>query len=170
MRKFLLLFPLLLLTLGLFGQRTVTGKVTDSSGQPLIGANVFVKGSTVGTVTDFDGMYSITIPEGYDMLIISYTGYATQELSPGQSSELNVSMSKVSSSRKRLFTALGVTREKKSLGYSVQEVKGEDLNIVKTDNFINQLSGRTSGVQVRRTTNMGGSTNVNIRGIHSLTG
>jgi len=170
MRKFLLLFPLLLLTIGLFGQRTVTGKVTDQSGEPLIGANVFVKGSTVGTVTDFNGMYSINIPQGYDVLIISYTGYSTQELSPGASNELNVSMAEGLELSEAVVTALGVTREKKSLGYAVQEVKGEDLNIVKTDNFINQLSGRTAGVQVKRTTNMGGSTNVIIRGIHSLQG
>jgi TonB-linked SusC/RagA family outer membrane protein len=170
MRKFLLLFPLLLLTIGLFGQRTVTGKVSDTAGEPLIGANVFVKGSTVGTVTDFNGMYSIVIPQGYDMLIISYTGYTTQELSPGASNELSVTMAEGLELSEAVVTALGITREKKSLGYAVQEVKGEDLNIVKTDNFINQLSGRTSGVQVRRTTNMGGSTNVNIRGIHSLTG
>ncbi|HJW30716.1 MAG TPA: SusC/RagA family TonB-linked outer membrane protein, partial [Saprospiraceae bacterium] len=148
----------------------VTGMVSDQAGQPLIGANVFVKGTTVGTVTDFNGHYSITVPDGYDMLIVSYTGYATQELSVGQSSEMNVSMVEGLELSEAVVTALGVTREKKSLGFATQEVKGEDLNIVKSDNFINALSGRTSGVQIRRTTNMGGSTNINIRGIHSLQG
>jgi hypothetical protein len=90
MRKFLLLFPLLLLTIGLFGQRTVTGKVADQAGEPLIGANVFVKGSTVGTVTDFDGNYTIVVPEGSTVLIVSYTGYDSKEIILGTS---NVVMS-----------------------------------------------------------------------------
>ncbi len=170
MRKFLLFFPLLLLTVGLFGQRTVTGMVTDQNGGPLIGANVFVKGTTVGTVTDFDGKYSITVPEGYDMLIVSYTGYTTQEVAVSAAGETNITLTEGLELTEAVVTALGVTREKKSLGFATQQVQGEDLNIVKSDNFINALSGRVSGVQIRRTTNMGGSTNVNIRGIHSLQG
>ena len=170
MRKFLLFFPLLLLTVGLFGQRSVTGMVSDQNGTPLIGANVFVKGTTVGTVTDFDGKYSISVPEGYDMLIISYTGYTTKEVAVSASGETNITLVEGLELTEAVVTALGVTRERKSLGFATQQVAGEDLSTVKSDNFVNALSGRVSGVHIRRTTNIGGSTNVIIRGAHSLQG
>src|SRR4030095_7237666 len=170
MRKFLLLFSLLLMTLGLSAQYTVSGTITDDKSEPLIGANVQVKGTAVGTVSDFNGNYSITVPEGSNMLVISYTGYTTQEVSVSSSGTVNVTLSEGLVLGEAVVTALGVTREKKSLGYSTQEVKGEELNTVKTDNFVNALSGRVSGLQIRRNTNMGGSTNVVIRGAHSLQG
>ncbi len=165
MRKFLLLFPLLLLTMGLFGQRMVTGKVTDQAGEPLIGANIFVKGSTVGTVTDFNGMYSVTIPQGYDQLVISYTGYATQELSPGQSSELNITMTEGLELSEAVVTALGVTREKKSLGYSVQEVSGNALVESHATSALEALEGKVAGLQaIKSNGNAGAPTRVVLRG------
>ena len=170
MRKFLLFFSLFLVTLGASAQRTVTGKVMDDKGEALIGANVLVKGSSVGTVTDFNGDYSITVPDGYDVLVISYTGYTTQEVQVTGSGQLNVTMAEGVELSEAVVTALGVTREKKSLGYATQEVEGEDISQVKSDNFVNALSGRVSGVHIRKTTNIGGSTNVVIRGAHSLQG
>ncbi len=170
MRKLLLFFSLLLMTLELSAQRSVSGTVTDPQGAPMIGANIQVKGTSVGTVSDFNGNYSVSVPEGYDMLVISYTGYTTQEITVGSSGTVNITLSEGLLLSEAVVTALGVTREKKSLGYSTQEVKGDDLNTVKSDNFVNALSGRVSGIQIRRTTNIGGSTNVLIRGAHSLTG
>ncbi|MEP6645454.1 MAG: SusC/RagA family TonB-linked outer membrane protein [Saprospiraceae bacterium] len=170
MRKLLLFFSLVLMTLELSAQRSVSGMVTDDKGSPLIGANIQVKGTSVGTVSDFNGNYSLTVPNGSDKVVVSYTGYSTQEITVGSSSTMNITMNEGLVLSEAVVTALGVTREKKSLGYATQEVSGEDLNIVKSDNFLNALSGRTSGVQIRRNTNMGGSTNVNIRGIHSLSG
>src|SRR5690349_13722545 len=160
MRKFLLFFSLLLMTLELSAQRTVSGTVADDKGQPLIGANIQDKGTSVGTVSDFNGNYSITLPEGSDVLVISYTGYTTQEVVVGSSGTVNVTLAEGLLLSEAVVTALGVTREKKSLGYSTQEVSGDEINTVKTDNFVNALSGRVSGVQIRRTTNIGGSTNV----------
>jgi TonB-linked SusC/RagA family outer membrane protein len=158
------------MTLELSAQRTVSGTVADDKGQPLIGANIQVKGTSVGTVSDFNGNYSITLPEGSDVLVISYTGYTTQEVVVGSSGTVNVTLAEGLLLSEAVVTALGVTREKKSLGYSTQEVSGDEINTVKTDNFVNALSGRVSGVQIRRTTNIGGSTNVVIRGAHSLQG
>ncbi len=170
MRKFLLFFSLLLMTLEISAQMSVTGTVMDDKGQPLIGANIQVKGTSVGTVSDFDGNYSITVPAGSDMLVISYTGYTTKEVSVNGSGKVNVTLVEGLQLTEAVVTALGVTREKKSLGYATQEVKGQDLDVTKTDNFMNSLSGRVSGIQIRRTTNIGGSTNVVIRGTHSLQG
>lgn len=158
------------MTLEISAQRSVSGTVTDDKGQPLIGANIQVKGTSVGTVSDFNGNYSIAVPAGSDMLVVSYTGYTTQELTVSNSGTLNVTLSEGLLLSEAVVTALGVTREKKSLGYSTQEVNGDEINTVKSDNFVNALSGRVSGVQIRRTTNVGGSTNVLIRGVHSLQG
>jgi len=170
MRKFLLFFSLLLMTLELSAQRAVSGTVTDDKGEALIGANIQVKGTSVGTVSDFNGNYSLSVPDGYDMLVVSYTGYTTQELAVGSSGTVNVILTEGLLLSEAVVTALGVTREKKSLGYATQEVSGEDLDVTKSDNFMNSLSGRVSGIQIRRTTNIGGSTNVVIRGAHSLQG
>ncbi len=161
---------LLLLAAGLFGQRSITGTVTSTTGEPLIGANVVVKGTAIGTVTDIDGSYQLEVPEEREVLVFTYTGFAAQEVEIAGRSVIDVSLEEGLVLDEAVVTALGISREKKSLGYSTQEVEGEKLTIAKTDNFLNTLSGQASGVQVRRTNNMGGSTNVIIRGNTSLQG
>lgn len=170
MKKRLLLFPLLFLTLGLFAQTAVSGKVTGQDGDPLIGANVLVKGASAGTVTDIDGNYSLVIPEGYNTLVFSYTGFNAEERVVTGPGTVNVTLTEGVVLNEAVVTALGISREKKSLGYATQEVDGENLTIAKTDNFVNTLSGQASGIKVTRTNNMGGSTNVIIRGNTSLQG
>ena len=72
--------------------RTVTGKIIDDTGEPLIGVSVLVKGTTVGTITDFDGNYSLEVPSGKHILVISYIGYKTQDITVGKSNQLNIKM------------------------------------------------------------------------------
>jgi len=153
-------------------QRTITGKVTSSDdGAGIPGATVLVKGTAIGAITDIDGNFTLNVPKDKDVILVSYVGMVTQEITLGTDNVVNVILApSVQELEGVVVTALGIPREKKSLGYATQEVKGAELNMVKTDNFVNSLSGRVAGVQVKTTTNMGGSTNVLLRGNKSLTG
>ncbi|MBJ7881338.1 SusC/RagA family TonB-linked outer membrane protein [Gelidibacter salicanalis] len=151
-------------------EKLISGTVSDNSGLPLPGVNIIVKGTTTGTQSDFDGNYTITAKSG-DVLTFTYVGLKAQEVTVGASNTVNVTMQEDAAVLDEVVvTALGISREKKSLGYSTQEVEGDELNTVKSGNFVNALSGRASGVQIKRNNNMGGSTNVVIRGNASLTG
>ena len=124
----------LVLALVLFGagfalaQKTVTGTVTDESGEALIGASILVKGTTSGTVTDLDGKYSLSVPEASSTLIFSYTGFNTQEVEVGAQTVIDLVMSEGVSLGEVVVTALGVEREEKALGYAVQQVESEALS------------------------------------------
>ena len=149
--------------------KTISGTVSDSSGT-LPGVSVLVKGSAQGTQTDFDGKYSITTTEG-SVLQFSYIGYKTVEKTVGSSRFIDITMEEDASVLDEIVvTALGISKEKKSLGYSTQKIDGEEVSKVKDANFINSLSGKVSGVEIKTSGTMGGSTNVVIRGNSSLTG
>ncbi|MDP4291209.1 MAG: SusC/RagA family TonB-linked outer membrane protein [Bacteroidota bacterium] len=155
-----------------FAQKVVTGKVTDANdGTSLPGVNVAIKGTNLGITTGVNGEYSLKIPKTSKTLVFSFVGYDKQEIALGNSSVVNVQLKASSIALSEVVvTALGITRDKKSLGYASQEVKGENIAAVRTNNFVNNLSGLVSGVQVKKNTNMGGSTNVVMRGNKSLTG
>ncbi|MGV8091690.1 MAG: SusC/RagA family TonB-linked outer membrane protein [Mangrovibacterium sp.] len=150
--------------------REITGVVTSADDRsPIPGASVSVKGTTLGTITDVDGNYRIRIPQNAQTLVFSFVGMQSREV-PITGNTMNVSLEEeVVGINEVVVTALGISREKKSLGYAVQEVGGEEINQAKSDNFIRSLSGRVSGIQVKNNTNFGGSTNVIIRGQSSLT-
>lgn len=170
-----LFFTLFLLVTGIgmtFAQRTVSGKVTDNAGEAVIGANVIVKEAPgVGTITDIDGMYELSIPSGGKTLVISYTGFETQELAIGDASTINVTMSEGRLLEEVVVTALGIKRDKKSLGYSVTDVSSDQMVQRAETDPIRALSGKVAGVNI---TGAGGapgqSTKINIRGFSSLTG
>jgi TonB-linked SusC/RagA family outer membrane protein len=171
MKKLSLLLFMFLFVLGsAWAQRTVSGAITDDTGAPLIGANVLVKGTNVGTITDLDGKYTLAVPEGAETLIFSYTGFATQEVDLTNTGVYDLTLSEGVTLADVVVTALGVKREKKSLGYAAQEVTGDEVTRVKDVNFINSLSGKVAGVDIKRSTQMGGSSNVIIRGVKSLYG
>lgn len=170
--KFNVKLTVLLVLIGqlLFAQeRTISGTVNDDAGLPLPGVNIIIEGTTTGTQSDFDGNYSIRANEG-QTLVFSYVGFETQSVRVGTSNTVNVIMAAGTELEQVVVTALGVSREKQSLGYSTQEVAGEDISTVKSGNFTNALSGKVSGLQIRRNNNFAGSTNVVIRGNTSLTG
>ena len=172
MKKFAIFFSLLLFSAGaLLGQRTVTGKVTDQNGDALIGANILAKGTTSGTVTEVDGTYSIQVPGGTGALVFSYTGFETLEVALGASNVVDVVMQEGVTLETAVVTALGITREERSLGYSVDEVDGAELTNVRDANMVNFLAGRAAGVTVVGSSgNLGGSSRVTIRGIKSISG
>ncbi|KAF0131282.1 MAG: tonb-dependent receptor plug [Bacteroidetes bacterium] len=151
--------------------KTITGKVTSSQdGLGIPGVTIQIKGTTIGAITDIDGNYAINVSPSHKTLVFSYVSMKTTEVAIGTQTKIDVVMEQdVVQIDEVVVTALGISREKKSLGYATQEVGGEELSTVKRDNFINSLSGRAAGVQVRSTNNMGGSSNVVIRGNKSLT-
>lgn len=172
MKKLSLVFMLFLFAIGTaLAQRTISGTITDQEGEPLIGANLLVKGTTTGTVTDIDGKYNLEVPDGNNMVVISYTGYATQELELGASNILDVTLSEGVLLTEAVVTALGITRDEKSLGYAVQEVDGDDLAKTKEVNIINSLQGKVAGVQIQGSpSTIGGSSRITIRGSNSFLG
>ncbi len=152
-------------------ERAVSGTVSDNTGLPLPGVSVLVKGTKTGTQTDFDGKYSIKVAPS-QTLVFSYIGMTTQEV---KASSTTIKVKLVSAAIELegavVTTALGVKREKKSLGYATQEIKGADIvSGAGSGNFFNELSGKVAGVQIRRNNNFGGSTNIVSRGIKNLTG
>lgn len=174
MRKFTILFACLMF-LGLqaaWAQMEVKGKVTDAKdGTALPGVSIIVKGTLAGTVTDIDGKYVLAVPAGYNDLIFSFVGMLTKEVKIEGRSVIDVALEEdIVGLDEVVITALGISREKKSLGYATQQVSGEDLSQVKSQNFISSLSGKAAGVQVRTNGNIGGSTNIVIRGNSSITG
>ena len=160
----------LLMSFSYAQEKTISGTVTDQLGLALPGVNILVEGTTNGTQTDFDGNYTIQGSEG-QTLLFSYIGQMSVTKVIGESSTINVVMQEDAQALEEVVvTALGISRDKKSLGYATQEVQGEDLSTVKSGNFVNALSGKASGIQIRKNNNLGGSTNVVIRGNASLTG
>ncbi|MDC8000818.1 SusC/RagA family TonB-linked outer membrane protein [Aequorivita todarodis] len=165
----LTLLLVLIVQLAFAQEKTISGTVADDTGLPLPGVNIIIKGTSTGTQSDFDGNYTIEAAVG-QTLVYSYVGFETQEIAVGASNKIDVTMKAGSTLDEVVVTALGISREKQSLGYSTQQVEGEDISTVKGNNFTNALSGKVSGLQIRRNNNFGGSTNVVIRGNTSLTG
>lgn len=152
--------------------RAITGKVTDAAtSQPLPGVTVLVKGTTVGTATGADGTYSVNVPQGSNTLIFRFIGYKTIERTIGGASTVNVSMgTDTEQLQEVVVTALGIERTKNELPYAAQSVDGDEVSQTRQQNFTNALSGKVSGVQVQQNNNLGGSTNVVIRGNKSISG
>ena len=163
---FLTLILVLIVQVTFAQEKTVSGTVSDESG-PLPGVSVVVKGTTSGTETDFDGKYSITVKTG-DILRFSFVGMTAKEVVVGDSNVINIILEADNVLDEVVVTALGIKREKKSLGYSTQEVKGDEVNTVKDANFVNSLSGKIAGIDVKSSGTLGGSSNVVIRGYSSI--
>ena len=168
--KKILLLPSMVLFFCSFaiGQRTITGSVTAEDGEALIGATILLKGTTIGTTTDIDGTYSIEVGD-QKILLFSYTGFVTKEVAISASNVIDVKMSEGLALNEVVVTALGISREEKSLGYAVQQIEGTELSSNPQTNFVQSLSGKVSGVNIRQANAMGGSANVVIRGQKSLT-
>lgn len=148
----------------------VTGTVTDESGTPLPGATIVEKGTINGAQTDFDGKFTITVAEGA-VLSISFIGYKSQEVAVSGQSTINVSLVEDTQALEEVVvTALGITKEKKALSYSVQEVGSEDLVRAADGNINTALQGKVAGVNVTSTGGVGGNVRFELRGPSSLQG
>ena len=151
-------------------ERNISGTVVDTNGEPLIGVNVSVKGTTTGTITDFDGNYTLKVTEANPVIVYSYIGYKSQNLALGDKNVLNVTLSEDTQIIDEVVvTALGIKREKKMLGYAVQELKSDQLNKTGDPSVTSALQGKVAGLQMNTAgTGLGGSTKITIRGNSSL--
>ncbi|NNC71155.1 MAG: SusC/RagA family TonB-linked outer membrane protein, partial [Flavobacteriaceae bacterium] len=150
-------------------EKTITGTVSEDSG-PLPGVSVVIKGTSTGTETDFDGNYSITANTG-DVLIFSFVGMATQEKVVGDSNTINVVLVADNVLEEVVVTAYGIKKEKRSVGYAVQEVGGDEIVNSGASNVLDALSGKSSGVQITRSSgSAGGGSRILIRGATSMVG
>lgn len=153
--------------------RPISGTVTSDSGEPLIGATVRTKGANQGTMTNNEGKFSFEVPDEITTLIVSYIGYETQEVEIAGRSVINVSLfEEVKSLDDVVITALGMKRDKKSLGYAVQDIEGESIQKTKELNVVNSLSGKIAGVNITQGGGNlgGGGARIVIRGETSLAG
>lgn len=149
---------------------TTQGTVVDAQGEPLIGVSILEVGTTNGTITDIDGKFTLQITSGAT-LELSYIGYKTQQLKAVSDLGTIQMSDDTEVLQEVVVTALGIKREKKALGYAIQEVKGESLVEARETNLANALSGKISGVQVIRSSNgPGGSSKIQLRGANSVTG
>ncbi|WP_448959018.1 SusC/RagA family TonB-linked outer membrane protein [Larkinella arboricola] len=156
-------------------KRNITGKVTDETGAGLPGVSVLVKGTQRGTSSDAEGKYTLVIPDTEvesAVLIFSFVGYTSQEVTVGNQSVVSVQLApEAKSLNEVVVTALGIAREKKALAYSVSEVKGTEFTQARETNVANALTGKIAGVNATgMATGPGGSSRVIIRGNGSLNG
>ncbi len=175
MRKFQFLSILMLIILCnfTFAQKTVTGTVTDASDNlPLPGVNIIVKGTTNGITSDIDGKYSITVKDEATVLVYSFIGYTDKEVAVANRAIINVALeSSATGLDEVVVTALGIKKEKKSLGYSMQELKSDKLNSTMNSTVSGALQGKVAGVQISSSgSGVGGASKITIRGNSSMTG
>ncbi|MBN2237720.1 MAG: SusC/RagA family TonB-linked outer membrane protein [Bacteroidales bacterium] len=173
MRKFILMLTLLAFVglQGVFAQTSVTGTVTSSEdGGTLPGVSVVVEGTSLGTTTDMDGKFNLSVPADATALVFSFVGMQTQTIAfTGQTVITVVMKASALDLDEFVVTALGISREKKSLGYAVENLGEEALGEVRASNPVAGLSGKASGVKIIQPNTMGGSANIVIRGNASIT-
>ena len=173
MKRLTLLFTCFLISMGLAiaQNKPVSGTVVDENGEPVAGASVFAKGAaTIGTNTDENGRFSLSVPESVSRLIVTYIGYVDSEVAASTNVRVTLSpdtklLSEV------VVTALGITREKKALGYATQEVKSDVISQAASTNIASALQGKVAGVDIVPSSGMpGASVKLTIRGSRSFTG
>ena len=172
MKKLILVLMLFFCALGaILAQRTITGTVTDEAGETLIGASIIVKGPEgVGTTTDINGTFTVDVPEGYDVIMISYTGYSTTEKTLGASNVINVVLKINNLLDEVLVTAYGLSTKEAFTG-SADVVTSEDLALRSVTSPIAAIEGRATGVQFTSASGQPGSSpSIVIRGVGTLNG
>ncbi|RIV23387.1 SusC/RagA family TonB-linked outer membrane protein [Fibrisoma montanum] len=174
-RGFVLCISFLLLSTTLFAalvERPIRGRVLNEQGEGMPGVNVVVEGTRIGTLTSATGDFSLNVPDSASTLLFSYIGYQRQTIRIRNQNVLEIRMvADAGQLEEVVVTALGVTREKRALGYAVQEVKGDNLTQARETNLINSLAGKVAGVNVTGGSNsIGGSSRIVIRGETSLAG
>lgn len=156
----------------LLQQQTISGIVTDESGQPFPGVNVIIKGTSSGTVTNVEGAYSLAVPSDANTLVFSFVGYFLQEVSIDGKTTLNVTLQPdIKSLDEVVVTALGIEKSSKSIGYATSKVDGKALTENRSTNMMNTLQGKIAGVNISAmATGPGGTSKVRIRGQSSIGG
>lgn len=170
MKKLTYLLLCLVLGIGLATAQTrkVTGTVISAEdSEPIIGASVIVKGTTTGTVTDFDGAFSLDVPSSAKTLVISYVGMIAREV-PVQDVLRVVLQSGTQNLEEVVVTAIGMKKQEKALGYAASTVKSEDLNAAKSGSVMSGLTGKVAGLNITSGGATGSSQKVIVRGISSF--
>jgi len=144
--------------------KKVKGIVTDEQGEAIIGASVLVKGSKTGTITNYEGSFSLDI-DADETLVVSYIGYISKEVKLGGQHNVLIKLEEnVKNLSEVVVTALGIKREEKALGYAVQAVKGEGLQTVKGVDMATSLTGKVAGLLIKNSTEFAQSADIQIRG------
>ena len=170
-KKLVVLTAALFVVFASYAQTSVSGKVTSGSdGTPIPGANILVKGTNTGTISDADGNYNIDVPNSEAVLVFSFVGYVTQEIPVAGKTTIDIVLpADATELSEVVVTALGIEREKRDLGYAVQEINGEDISKARETNIGNALAGKVAGVTVvGNPSGIGGSSRITIRGERSL--
>ncbi|MDH3649275.1 MAG: SusC/RagA family TonB-linked outer membrane protein [Saprospiraceae bacterium] len=168
--RLLTVFAVLFLSISLtYGQRTITGTVTDAdNGEPLIGASILVEGTSVGTITDFDGTYSLEVSDDATTLNISYTGYTGQDIEIGSQSTIDVVLTPGTELDEIVVTGYGTQRAKEVTG-SIVSVKAEDFNKGNVNDPTQLLQGKVAGLAIARPgANPNGGFNIRLRGLSTV--
>jgi TonB-linked SusC/RagA family outer membrane protein len=153
--------------------RTITGKVTDDKGAPVPNASITVKNSTVGTTAAADGTFTLRVPQNARTLVVSYIGFGEKEVGiSNNTNAFNIALTSASANLSEVVvTALGIQRDRRSLGYATQTLRSDQLADRGEVNLVSALQGKVAGVSITNTSGApGASTNINIRGISSFTG
>jgi TonB-linked SusC/RagA family outer membrane protein len=172
MRKILtLLTALALCAVMAHGQsRTVTGQIKDSKGDPIPFATIKIKGTETGSAADANGNFSITAQQGA-VLLISASGYTDAEAKVSATGAINVSLRNAEAMQEVVVTAMGVTRQKRSIGYAAQQISSEKLSTTKMADLNTALAGKVAGVQIRSGSGAKfGSSSIRLRGVNTLGG
>lgn len=171
MKRLLLIFAgFFLLTLSMYAQdKVISGNITDEKGEPLIGVSIVVKGTTTGTVTDLDGSYSLSVPESAETLVFSYVGFDSKEVAIAGKNVINSSLGEGVVLSEIVISALGIEKEKKSIGYSIQTVQSEDVVNGRGEKALEGLQAKVPGLNILSSGgDPGKSTRITIRGLQSF--
>jgi len=151
--------------------KTIKGQILDETGESMIGVSVLVKGTTIGTVTDFDGNYSLEVPSGKNILVISYIGYKTQDITVGKSNQLNIKMEADTQALDEVVVIGYGTVKKRDLTGAVASMKNEDVTVAPTSNVMEALQGKIAGMDIVKSSGqVGEDVSILLRGSRSIYG
>jgi TonB-linked SusC/RagA family outer membrane protein len=148
--------------------KVVLGRVTDENGEPLPGASVVVVGASVGTVSDVNGDFELSLPEGFDVVAVTFIGYQKQEVSVGTQTRLNISLAPDASSLDELVVVGYGTQSRREVTGAVSKVDPDDINSIPTASVEEMLDGRLPGVQVLSDNSPGGGVSIRVRGYGTI--
>lgn len=149
-------------------ERKVSGKIVDVKGEPIIGANIIEKGTTNGIISDVDGNFTLSVVQGAT-LVVSYIGYASQEFKIGNKTAFQIVLREDSETLSEVVvTALGIKREEKALGYSVQKMSGDEMPTAKSIDITTSLTGKIAGLNIQNNTEFDQNATISLRGATPL--
>lgn len=159
------------LVLSVMQGKTIKGQILDETGESMIGVSVLVKGTTIGTVTDFDGNYTLEVPSGKNILEISYIGYKTKEITIGNNSLINIKMEPDTQALDEVVVIGYGTVKKRDLTGAVASMKNEDVTVAPTSNVMEALQGKIAGMDIVKSSGqVGEDVSILLRGSRSIYG